>query len=78
MSQGDTMSYTPIKIKKESKISTLNTEVVDIIVDGMRDTNKEVREAAYSTWVAIVELESDKVTEEMLQKVTSALKTYRL
>ncbi|MHA1200225.1 MAG: hypothetical protein ACTSQF_12940 [Candidatus Heimdallarchaeaceae archaeon] len=72
------MSYTPIEIKKSSKISTLNTEVVDIIVDGMRDTNKEVREAAYSTWVAIVELESDKVTEEMLQKVTSALKTYRL
>ncbi|MCE7741793.1 MAG: hypothetical protein GOP50_04990 [Candidatus Heimdallarchaeota archaeon] len=72
------MSYTPIKLKKSSKISTLNTDVVDIIVDGMRDKNKEVREAAYSTWVAIVELESDKVTEEMLQKVTSALKTYRL
>ncbi len=72
------MSYTPIELKKGNKISTLNTEVVDIIVDGMKDNNKEVREAAYSTWVAIVELESDKVTEEMLQKVTSALKTYRL
>ncbi len=72
------MSYTPIRTKKESQISTLNSEVVDIIVDGMKDNNKEVREAAYSTWVAIVELESDKVTDEMLQKVTSALKTYRL
>lgn len=72
------MSYTPIRIKNEKQISTLNSEVVDIIVDGMKDNNKEVREAAYSTWVAIVELESDKVTDEMLQKVTSALKTYRL
>ncbi|TFG10433.1 hypothetical protein EU534_01000 [Candidatus Heimdallarchaeota archaeon] len=72
------MSYTPIKTKKESPISTLSSDVVDIIVDGMKDSNKEVREAAYSTWVSIVELESDKVTEEMLQKVTSALKTYRL
>ena len=72
------MAYAPIKTKKENKISTLSSDVVDIIVDGMRDNNKEVREAAYSTWVAIVELESDKVTEEMLQKVTSALKTYRL
>ena len=72
------MSYTPIKTKKESQISTLSSDVVDIIVDGMKDSNKEVREAAYSTWVAIVELESDKVTEEMLQKVTGALKTYRL
>lgn len=72
------MSYNPFKAKKESIISTLNSEVVDIIVDGMKDKNIEVREAAYSTWVAIVELESDKVTDEMLQKVTSALKTYRL
>ena len=72
------MSYTPTKIKKDLEISTLSSEVVDIIVDGMKDKNKDVREAAYSTWVAIVELESDKVTDEMLQKVTSALKTYRL
>ncbi|MCG3258309.1 MAG: hypothetical protein H7644_01040 [Candidatus Heimdallarchaeota archaeon] len=70
------MSYTPIKIKKEGL--PLTTEVVDIIVDGMTDHNKEVREAAYSTWVAIVELESDKVTDDMLHKITSALKTYRV
>lgn len=72
------MSYTPLKIEKEKKITTLNSEVVDIIVDGMKDRSIEVREAAYSTWVAIVELESDKVTDEMLQKITDALKTYRL
>jgi hypothetical protein len=70
------MSYTPTKIKKEGL--PLTTEVVDIIVDGMTDHNKEVREAAYFTWVAIVELESDKVTEDMLHKITSALKTYRV
>ena len=68
--------YTPIK--RKSGGLTLTTEVVDIIVDGMNDKNKEVREAAYSTWVAIVELESDKVTDDMLQRITSALKTYRV
>ncbi len=70
------MSYTPLKRKNEGV--PLTTEVVDIIVDGMNDKNKEVREAAYSTWVAIVELESDKVTDDMLQRITSALKTYRV
>ena len=44
----------------------------------MNDKNREVREAAYSTWVAMVELESDKVTDDMLQRITSALKTYRV
>ena len=72
------MSYTPTKLKKEKIPSTLSTEVVNIIIDGMKDKNKEIREAAYSTWVAIVELESDKVTEEMLQKITGALKTYTI
>ena len=70
------MLYTPIK--RISDGLSLTTEVVDIIVDGMNDKNKEVREAAYSTWVAIVELESDKVTDDMLQRITSALKTYRV
>jgi hypothetical protein len=70
------MSYTPLKRKNDGM--ALTAEVVDIIVDGMNDKNKEVREAAYSTWVAIVELESDKVTDDMLQRITSALKTYRV
>ena len=70
------MSYTPIKRKSEGL--ALTAEVVDIIVDGMYDKNKEVREAAYSTWVAIVELESDKVTDAMLQRITDALKTYKV
>lgn len=70
------MSYTPLKRKNDGM--ALTAEVVDIIVDGMNDKNKEVREAAYSTWVAMVELESDKVTDDMLQRITSALKTYRV
>ena len=70
------MSYTSLKRKNDGM--ALTAEVVDIIVDGMNDKNKEVREAAYSTWVAMVELESDKVTDDMLQRITSALKTYRV
>ena len=70
------MSYTPLKRKNDGM--ALTAEIVDIIVDGMNDKNKEVREAAYSTWVAMVELESDKVTDDMLQRITSALKTYRV
>ncbi|OLS32645.1 MAG: hypothetical protein HeimAB125_06800 [Candidatus Heimdallarchaeota archaeon AB_125] len=70
------MSYTPLKRKNDGM--ALTAEVVDIIVDGMNDKNREVREAAYSTWVAMVELESDKVTDDMLQRITSALKTYRV
>ena len=63
------------KVKKECGLKLTN-DVVDIIVEGMGDKNRGVREAAYSTWVSIVELESDQVTEEMLDKVTQALKTY--
>ena len=70
------MSYSQLKNKEESIIQ-LTPEVIDIIVEGMQDHNRNVREAAYSTWVSIVELESDKITDEMLSKVTSALKTYR-
>jgi oligoendopeptidase F len=69
------MTYLQQKITKESGLKLTN-EVVDIIVEGMSDNNRGVREAAYSTWVSVVEMESDQVTEEMLSKVTQALKTY--
>lgn len=69
------MSFLQQKIKKDSGLK-LTAEVVDIIVEGMNDNNRGVREAAYSTWVSIVEMESDQVTDEMLEKVTDALKTY--
>ncbi|MCK5141113.1 MAG: hypothetical protein KAQ70_02880 [Candidatus Heimdallarchaeota archaeon] len=69
------MTYLQQKIPIESGLK-LSNEVVDIIVEGMSDTNRGVREAAYSTWVSIVEMESDQVTDEMLSKVTQALKTY--
>ncbi|MBY9000735.1 MAG: hypothetical protein KGD64_07475 [Candidatus Heimdallarchaeota archaeon] len=69
------MVYLQQKISKESGIKLTN-DVVDIIVDGMTDNNRSVREAAYSTWVSIVEMESDQVTDDMLVKITQALKTY--
>ncbi|MCK4896084.1 MAG: hypothetical protein KAS47_04700, partial [Candidatus Heimdallarchaeota archaeon] len=69
------MTYLQQKIPIESGLK-LSDEVVDIIVEGMYDKNRGVREAAYSTWVSIVEMESDQVTEEMLSKITQALKTY--
>ena len=69
------MTYLQQKIPIESGLK-LSNEVVDIIVEGMADQNRGVREAAYSTWVSIVEMESDQVTEEMLTKITQALKTY--
>jgi len=69
------MTYLQQKITKESGLKLTN-DVVDIVVEGMSDKNRGVREAAYSTWVSIVEMESDQVTEEMLTKVTQALKTY--
>ena len=69
------MSYTPQKIKSDSTIK-LTPEIVDVIVDGIKDKNQKVREAAYSTWVSIVELESNKVTNDMVDKIAKALKTY--
>lgn len=63
------------KINKDSGLKLTN-DVVDIIIEGMGDINRSVREAAYSTWVSIVELESDQVTDDMLEKITRALKTY--
>ncbi|MHA1668195.1 MAG: hypothetical protein ACTSX6_03090 [Candidatus Heimdallarchaeaceae archaeon] len=71
------MSYTVQLKTKDEGILNLTPEIVDIIVEGMLDKNRNVREAAYSTWVSIVELESDKVTDEMLEKITAALKTYK-
>lgn len=70
------MSYSQLKNNEECLIR-LTPEVLDIIVEGMQDNNRNVREAAYSTWVSIVELESDKITDDMIVKVTNALKTYR-
>ena len=69
------MTYLQQKVTKDSGLKLTN-DVVDIIIEGMSDNNRSVREAAYSTWVSIVEMESDQVTEEMLVKVTQALKTY--
>ncbi len=69
------MSYTSKKVTKEGIIK-LSPDVVEVILEGMEDKNKKVREAAYSTWVSIVELESDKVTDDMLDKISKALKTY--
>jgi len=69
------MSYTTQKIQKDGTLK-LTPEIVDVIIDGMTDKNNNIREAAYSTWVSIVELESDKITEDMLDKITKALKTY--
>jgi hypothetical protein len=69
------MSYTPQKIKSNSTLE-LTPEIVDVIVNGIKDENKKVREAAYSTWVSIVELESNKVTSDMIDKIAEALKTY--
>ncbi len=71
----DNMSYITQKIQKDGTLN-LTPEIVDVIVDGMTDKNNKIREAAYSTWVSIVELESDKITKDMLDKVTKALKTY--
>ncbi|MHA2358431.1 MAG: HEAT repeat domain-containing protein [Candidatus Heimdallarchaeaceae archaeon] len=70
------MSYTTQKVNNEGTIR-ITPEIIDIIVEGMKDKNQNIREAAYSTWVSIVELESDKITDEMLEKVTKALKTYK-
>ena len=69
------MSYVTQKIQKDGTLK-ITPEVVDVIIDGMTDKNNKIREAAYSTWVSIVELESDKITKDMLEKVTKALKTY--
>ena len=69
------MSYTPKQTKKEGIIK-ISTDVMNVILEGMENKDKNVREAAYSTWVSIVELESDKITDEMLDKITKALKTY--
>lgn len=69
------MSYTPQKIKSDGTIE-LTPEIVDVIVEGIKDKNQKVREAAYSTWVSIVELESNKVTSDMIDKIAEALKTY--
>ena len=69
------MSYTSKRIKKEGIIK-ISPDVMDVILEGMEDKNKKIREAAYSTWVSIVELESDKITDDMLDKITKALKTY--
>ena len=69
------MSFTSKKPKKEGIIK-LSPDVMDVILEGMGDNNNKVREAAYSTWVSIVELESDKITDEMLDRITKALKTY--
>ncbi|NPD89863.1 MAG: hypothetical protein HGN29_14210 [Asgard group archaeon] len=69
------MSYTPQKLKSDGTLE-LTPEIVDVIVDGIKDKNQKVREAAYSTWVSIVELESNKVTNDMIDKITKALKTY--
>ena len=69
------MSYTPKQNKKEGIIK-ISSDVMDAILEGMEDKDKRKREAAYSTWVSIVELESDKITEDMLDRITKALKTY--
>ena len=69
------MSYTPQKIKSSGTLE-LTPEIVDVIVDGIKDGNRKVREAAYSTWVSIVELESNKVTNDMIDRIAKALKTY--
>ncbi|MFW9851634.1 MAG: hypothetical protein ACFFDS_01680 [Candidatus Thorarchaeota archaeon] len=69
------MSYATNKIQKDGTLK-ITAEIVDVIIDGMTDKNNKIREAAYSTWVSIVELESDKITKDMLDKVTEALKTY--
>ncbi len=69
------MSYSSQKTKKEGIIK-LTPEIMDVIVEGIEDKNKKKREAAYSTWVSLVELESNKVTDEMLERITKAMKTY--
>ena len=69
------MSYSTQKIQKDGTLK-LTPEIVEVIIDGMTDKNNKIREAAYSTWVSIVELESDKITDDMLDKVIKALKTY--
>ena len=69
------MSYSSKQIKKEGIIK-ISPEVMNAILEGMEDKDKRKREAAYSTWVSIVELESDKITDDMLDKITKALKTY--
>ncbi len=69
------MSYVTQKIQKDGTLK-VTPEIVDVIIDGMTDKNNKIREAAYSTWVSIVELESDKITKDMIDKVAEALKTY--
>ena len=69
------MSYVTQKIQKDGTLK-ITPEIVDVIIDGMTDKNTKIREAAYSTWVSIVELESDKITKDMIEKVAEALKTY--
>ena len=69
------MSYSSQKTKKEDIIK-LTPEIMDVIVEGIEDKNKKKREAAYSAWVSLVELESNKVTDEMLERITKAMKTY--
>ena len=69
------MSYSSKQIKKEGIIK-ISPDVMNAILEGMEDKDKRKREAAYSTWVSIVELESDKITDDMLDKITKALKTY--
>ena len=69
------MSYTPQKVKSDGTLA-LTPEIVDVIVEGIKNENRKVREAAYSTWVSIVELESNKVTSDMIDRIAKALKTY--
>ena len=62
--------------KNHKGYEAISSEIFDIIIKGMKDKNVTTREQAYSTWVQLVELVSDEVTEEMNKKIVETLQTY--
>jgi len=68
------MTLKPLKNNKGYEAIT--PEVFDIIIKGMKDTSDTIREQAYSTWIHLVELVSDEVTDDMNKKLVETLQTY--
>ncbi len=62
--------------KNHKGYEAITPEVFDIIIKDMKDTSITIREQAYSTWIQLVELVSDEVTEDMNKKLVETLQTY--
>ena len=63
-------------LKNHKGYEAISPEVFDIIIKGMKNKSDTIREQAYSTWIQLVELVSDEVTEDMNKKLVETLQTY--